>query len=65
MLAESYETINHYHDDKPLPTGKYEKCGYLCNKYHQNETPKAENRTEKHWHTSPETCLLGYEVAAD
>jgi len=35
------------------------------NNYYQNETPKAESRTEKHWHTSPETYLLGYEVAVD
>jgi len=41
------------------------KCGYLCNNYYQNETPKAESRTEKHWHASPSTCLLGYNVAAD
>jgi len=33
--------------------------------YYQNETPTAESRTEKHWHTSLETCLLGYEGAAD
>jgi len=34
----------------------------LC---YQNETPKAESRTEKHWHSSPKTYLLGCEVAAD
>jgi len=37
----------------------------LCNNYNQNETPTPESRTEKHWHTSPETGLLGNEVAAD
>jgi len=37
----------------------------LSNNYYQNETPKAESRTENHWHTSPETCPLGDEVAAD
>ena len=23
----------------------------MCNNYYQNKTPKAERRTEKHWHT--------------
>ena len=25
----------------------------MCNNYYQNKTPKAERRTEKHWHTIP------------
>jgi len=37
----------------------------LCNTYYQNETPKAETRTEKHWQSSPDTYLLDYEVVAD
>ena len=37
----------------------------MCNTYYQNETPKVESRTEKHWHTSPKTRLLRYEVVAD
>jgi len=41
------------------------KVWILVQHYYQNETPKAESRTEKHWYTSPETSLLGYEVAAD
>jgi len=43
------------------------KVGILVQQvqYYQNETPKAESRTENHWHTSSEKCLLGYEVAAD
>jgi len=31
----------------------------------KTKTPKAVNRTEKHWLTSPETCVLDYEVPAD
>ena len=41
-----------------------EKCGYLCNNYYENESRKAESRTEKHWLMSPQTYLLGHEVAA-
>jgi len=37
---------------------------YLCSNYHQNESRKAERRTEKHYHTSPLIYLLGCEVAA-
>jgi len=30
-----------------------------------HESRKAETRTEKLWHTSPQTYLLGYKVSAD